>query len=209
MSEAISLTDLPFHELTSRLASHDPVPGGGSASAYAGALAAALVSMVAELTPDDPLAEPLGARARERMAELTDLAQTDADAYARVVVARRMPKATDAEREERRAALRRAMADAASAPLRIAEAAAAVLELVEQLAPIGNPNAASDVGVAGELAAAAFRGAVLNVRINLPYLAADEPLRATLPADVRRLEAQAAPRADRIAAAVASRMEPA
>ena len=100
------------------------------------------------------------------------------------------------------------MAEAASTPLRIAEAAAAVLELAEQLAPIGNPNAASDVGVAGELGLAALRGAVLNVRINLPYLSADEPLRATLPTDVQRLEAQGAPRADRIAAVVAGRMEP-
>jgi formiminotetrahydrofolate cyclodeaminase len=143
------------------------------------------------------------------MAELTDLAQADADAYAKVVAARRMPKANDAERDERRVALRRAMADAASTPLRIAEAAAAVLEFAEQLAPIGNPNAASDVGVAGELGVAALRGAVLNVRINLPYLATDEPLRATLPTEVRRLEAQAGPRADRIAALVAGRMEPA
>lgn len=208
MGDAITLSDLSFHELTNRLASHDPVPGGGSASGFAGAMAAALVSMVAELTRDDPDAARLGAAARERVSQLTDLAQADADAYAAVVAARRLPKSDDAERAVRSAALRRAMAQAASAPLQIAEASAAVLQLAAELAPIGNRNAASDVGVAGELGAAAVRGALLNVRINLPYLAADEPLRGSLPGETRRLEAIAASLADRIAERVASRMEP-
>ena len=208
MAQATSLTDLSFHELTRRLASSDPAPGGGSASALGGAMAAALVSMVAELTRDNERAQQLGAAARVRLAELADLAQADADAYAAVVSARRMTKATEEERQARRDALRGAMAAAAAAPLRIAEAAAAVLELAEELAPIGNPNAASDVGVAGALGVAALRGALLNVRINLPYLAPDEPLRATLPAEVRRLDALATAREDRIAELVAGRMEP-
>jgi methenyltetrahydrofolate cyclohydrolase len=209
MGQATILTDMSFRELTSRLASHDPVPGGGSAAALGGAMAAALVSMVAELTPNDERAQQLGAAGRTRIAELADLAQADADAYAAVVAARRLPKTTEAEGQARSAALRGAMASAAATPLRIAEAAAAVLELAEELAPIGNPNAASDVGVAGALGVAALRGALLNVRINLPYLAPDEPLRATLPAEVRRLDALGTTREDRIAELVAQRMEPA
>jgi formiminotetrahydrofolate cyclodeaminase len=101
------------------------------------------------------------------------------------------------------------MADAARAPLEIAEAALEVLRLAERMAPIGNPNAASDVGVAGLLAGAAVRGALLNVRINLPYLGADEPLRTSLPGDLRRLEGEVATLEDRVAAMVAERMEPA
>ena len=67
--------------------------------------------------------------------------------------------------------------------------AAEVLEMAERIAPIGNRNAVSDAGVAAQLAAAGMRGALLNVRINLPYLPADEPLRLSAPAEIDRLEA--------------------
>ena len=82
-----------------------------------------------------------------------------------------MPKESDAEREARASALRSAMLEAARVPMRIAVVAAEVLEMAERIAPIGNRNAASDAGVAAQLAAAGLRGALLNVRINLPYLA--------------------------------------
>jgi len=208
MGETVTLANLSFTELTERLASRDPVPGGGSASALAGALGAGLVSMVGALTPEEAAGE-LGAAARDLVARLTSLSQADADAYAAVVQARRLPKSTDDERLVRSTALRSAMADAARTPLEIAEAALEVLRLVERMAPIGNPNAASDVGVAGLLAGAAVRGALLNVRINLPYLGADEPLRTSLPDDLRRLEGEVATLEDRVAAMVAERMEPA
>jgi methenyltetrahydrofolate cyclohydrolase len=207
LGDAATLTQLTFDDLTNRLASREPVPGGGSASALAGALAAALLAMVTELTPDDPAASQLGPPARDLVARLGDLAQADADAYGAVVTARRLPRGTDAERNARALAIRSAMADAAGTPLRTAEAALEVLDLAERLAPIGNVNAVSDVGVAGQLAAAAARGALLNVRINLPYLEAGEPLRATLPGDARRVEAEVAAAEDRVAATVAARME--
>ncbi len=207
MGDAETLTQLTFEDLASRLASREPVPGGGSASALTGALAAALVAMVAELTPDDPAASQLGSPARDLVARLGHLAQADADAYGAVVTARRLPRQTDAERTARTLALRSAMAEAAGTPLRTAEAALEVLDLAERLAPIGNVNAVSDVGVAGQLAAAAARGALLNVRINLPYLDAGEPLRASLPGSARRIEADVAAAEDRVAATVAARME--
>lgn len=208
MGNSVILATLSFTELTERLASRDPVPGGGSASALAGALGAGLVSMVGALTAEDAAAE-LGTTARDLLDRLTSLAQADADAYDAVVRARRLPKETDEERLSRSTALRAAMADAARTPLAIAELALEVLRLAERMAPIGNPNAASDIGVAGLLAAAAVRGALLNVRINLPYLGADEPLRSSLPGDARRLEAEASAIEDRVAAMVAERMEPA
>lgn len=208
MGESVTLANLSFTELTERLASSAPAPGGGSASALAGALGAGLVSMVGALTADAAAGE-LGATARDLIARLTALAQADADAYEAVVQARRLPKSTDDERLARSTALRAAMARAAGTPLEIAEAALEALRLTERMAPIGNPNAASDVGVAGLLAGAAVRGALLNVRINLPYLGADDPLRSSLPADVRRLEAEVSAIEDRVAAMVAERMEPA
>lgn len=141
---ATDLRHLSVEELTARLASRAPIPGGGSAAAIAGAMGAALVGMVAELTIGRPDSEP----------HATELA-------------------------------------AAEAPLHAARLAVATLELASRIAPIGNPNAASDAGVAAQLASAAVRGAALNVRINLPYLPAGAELRDTAPAELAQLEARA------------------
>lgn len=198
MGDSTQLTDLPVHDFLERLGSSDPVPGGGSAAALVAAMGAALVAMVAELTIGRPAyaeheetIRKLRFDAVERRAELLDLAQRDADAYDVVVRARHLPKDSEAEKAARSSALQAAMLDAARIPLRAAVVAAEVLDLAERIAPIGNRNAASDAGVAAQLAAAGLRGALLNVRINLPYLAEDEPLRASAPAEIARLEALA------------------
>ena len=178
------LTDLSVTDLVGRLATDDPIPGGGSASALAGAMAAALVHMVVELTRGRPAAEGHEARLREiRLAtaglqsDLLRLAEVDAAAYASVVRARRMPREDERERELRRVQVEMATREATKAPLEIARRAADVLHLAEDLAPIGNRNAVSDVGVAGLLASAALRGAAMNVEINLPSLPDGDPLR--------------------------------
>jgi len=213
MSDQTQLTDLPLHELLERLGSSDPVPGGGSAAALAGAMGAALVAMVAELTIGRPgyaeheeTIRKLRFDALDRRTELLDLAQQDADAYDVVVRARHLPKESDAERAARSSALEAAMLDAARIPLRAAVVASEVLDLAERIAPIGNRNAASDAGVAAQLAAAGLRGALLNVRINLPYLAPDEPMRASAPAEIARLEALAAKGEHAALAAVDARL---
>ena len=178
------LTDLTVTDLVGRLGSDDPIPGGGSASALAGAMAAALVHMVVELTGGRPAAEEHEAALGEiRLAatslqsDLLRLSEVDAAAYASVVRARRMPRGDDRERELRRVEVETATREATTAPLEIARRAADVLHLAEELAPIGNRNAVSDVGVAGLLASAALRGAAMNVEINLPFLVEDDPLR--------------------------------
>ena len=198
MGDSTNLTDLPVHAFLERLGSSDPVPGGGSAAALAAAMGAALVAMVAELTIGRPAYAEHEATVRslrfdalERRTELLDLAQEDATAYDVVVRARHMPKDSEAERSARTQALHEAMREAARIPLRAAVVASEVLDLAERIAPIGNRNAASDAGVAAQLAAAGLRGALLNVRINLPYLADDEPLRQSAPAEISRLEALA------------------
>jgi formiminotetrahydrofolate cyclodeaminase len=198
MGDSTQLADLSMNAFLERLGSSDPVPGGGSASALTAAMGAALVAMVAELTLGRPgyaeheaTLRKLRFDALDRRAELLSLAQQDADAYDTVVRARRMPKESEAEREARSDALGKAMIGAARAPMRAAVVASEVLDLAERIAPIGNRNAVSDAGVAALLAAAGLRGAVLNVRINLPYLPADEPLRATLPPDLDHLAALA------------------
>jgi formiminotetrahydrofolate cyclodeaminase len=208
----ISITDLTTAQLAERLASREPVPGGGSASAIAGAMAAGLVAMVAELTlgrpgADDAWITRIRDGARERMSRLLALAQQDAAAYDAVVRARRLPRETDGQRAERAAAVRAATLEATRVPLSAAEVAVEVAELAAAIAPIGNPNAVSDAGVATHLAGAALHGALLNVRINLPYLPADEALRATAPGDMTRLEEAAARHVSAALAAVTERMK--
>jgi formiminotetrahydrofolate cyclodeaminase len=198
MGDSTQLTNLPLDEFLERLGSSDPVPGGGSAAALAAAMGAALVAMVAELTIGRPAYAEHEATVRhlrfdalDRRAELLSLAEADATAYDLVVRARHMPKDTEAERAARTTALQEAMKEAARIPLRAAVVASEVLDLAERIAPIGNRNAASDAGVAAQLAAAGLRGTLLNVRINLPYLADDDPLRQSAPAEISRLEALA------------------
>lgn len=177
-------SELSVGAFIGQLASDAPAPGGGSASALAGAMGAALVQMVVALTsgrPDaadveDDLRE-LGLAAAGFQSELLQLVEIDAAAYASVVAARRLPRGTDRERELRRVQIDAALREATRAPLTIADRADAVLKLAQRLAPIGSRHAISDAGVAGLLAAAALRGAALNVRINLPYLPEDQPLR--------------------------------
>jgi formiminotetrahydrofolate cyclodeaminase len=188
------LTELSVDELVARLASDAPVPGGGSASALAGSLAAALVHMVVELTAgrseaagDEAALVEIRVAAASLRSELTRLVDADAVAYASVMAARRLPRDSDLEREARRVQLEAAIREATRAPLATARHASDVLELAERMAPIGNRNAVSDIGVAALLAAAAIRGAILNVRINLPFVTNDEELRTGAEAEVTRL----------------------
>lgn len=179
------LTNLPVRELIERLATSDPIPGGGSAAALAGAMAAALVHMVVALTAGRPAAaddeaalDAIAAEAISAQSDLLRLAELDAAAYDGVVRARRLPRGTERERESRHVQVAAATREATTAPLETVRRAADVLDLAERVTPIGNPNAVSDAGVAALLASAAMRGAALNVRINLPHLPADDPLRA-------------------------------
>ena len=160
------------------------MPGGGSAAALAGAMGAALVRMVVELTVGRPAAEghaeeltEIGVAASGWQSELLNLAELDASAYDAVVRARRLPRDSELDKRARDTQVAAAVREATRAPLATARVANEVLGLAERLAPIGNRNAVSDVGVAALLAVAAIRGAAMNVEINLPSLSADEPLR--------------------------------
>ena len=198
-----ALGELTVRALADQLASRAPVPGGGTAAAMAGALGASLVGMVAELTIGRPDAverqdvlEAIRRDAQRLRADLLDLAEADAAAYDAAMQARRLPKTTDDERAQRTTEMRRTMLEAARIPLETARRAREVLDLAVRIAPIGNPNAISDAGVAAQLASAAVRGAVLNVRINLPYLPADDPLRAEAAREAALLEGAARQRED-------------
>jgi formiminotetrahydrofolate cyclodeaminase len=210
---SLSLAELTVRDLTERLASRAPVPGGGSASALAGALGAALVEMVCELTvgkPEyedvDPVARQIGAAAGELRGAMLAAAEEDAAAYLDVVTARRLPRETDEERAARKAAIGEASVAATEVPLRVVRLASDVLDLAASIASIGNRNAVSDAGAAALLAAAAARGAALNVRINLPSLPDAHPLRTDAAARLAELVASVTKREAEALAAVNQRM---
>jgi len=194
------LQDLSVAAFLDRLAAGTPTPGGGSAAALAGALGGALLQMVCRLTIGRDEARPheaaLGAllgQAADLEKRLRDLVDEDALAYDQVMAALRLPKGTEEEKGVRRAALRRANAGATDTPLGTAEACHALLGLAAELAATGNRNALSDIGSAAQVIQAGLRGAVMNVRINLPGLG-DPAQAAQFEARVGQLEEEGARR---------------
>ena len=159
------------------VASSEPVPGGGSVAAYAGALAAALTTMVAGLTlgkkkyaaVESEIAV-IAASAKALMEKLEGLVASDAAAYAAVSTAYKMPKGNEAETDARKQAIATALLAAAEVPLETARACAGVADLAADVAAKGNTNAITDAGVAALLAEAGCKGAAFNVRINVASL---------------------------------------
>lgn len=200
---------VPFRDLTvaafvDRLASAEPVPGGGSAAAIAGSLAAGLVAMVAALSEGRPryaehaaLHAEVGPAARVLADRFLVLADEDSDAYAGFSAAMKLPRETDAERAARSEAIRVAARAASLVPLRTIEACHEVVVLADALAGRSNRNAASDLEVASLLAVAAGRAAAANVLVNLPAIE-DETAAEELLARSERLINEIVRNADRI-----------
>jgi formiminotetrahydrofolate cyclodeaminase len=172
--------DLSLDAFVDRLASAAPVPGGGSASAVAASLGAALVTMVASLSEGRPryiLYADVHRRTKAAGTELSDrllrLADEDAAAYASFAAAVKLPRETPEEQAARTSAIGAAARVAAEVPMRCLEACLEVAEAAELLAARCNVNASSDVSVAALLAEAAARGAAENVLVNLPSVGDD------------------------------------
>jgi len=168
------LVDKSVRQLLDAFAAPTPTPGGGSAAALAGAMAAALLEMVASMsktkngTPEDRAAlDAALPELKTLRALLTDLVDGDSASYDAVVAAYKLPKATDDEKAARKAAVREAMRGATDVPVETARASLAVARLARVVADHGNPNAKSDASVAVGLAMQAAGGARANVEINV------------------------------------------
>lgn len=167
-----SFARLPLASFIDALAAATPAPGGGTASAVAGAMAAGLIAMVARLSQGKRFAEVAGEMAqvaREadvRRSRLLDLADADSAAFDRVMAAYKLPKETDEEKAARTAAIADALTGAARVPLDVARTAMELVPLAAAVAERGNPSSASDAAVAAHLIQTAVLGALLNVEIN-------------------------------------------
>lgn len=172
-TEAKRLVDLTARGLAEETASESPAPGGGSISAYMGALGAALGTMVANLTAhkasyDDRWEEfsEAAARGQQIMEGLLHLVDEDTAAFNRIMDVFAMPKKTDAEKAARAAAMEAATLYATEVPLNTMETAYKAFDVIEEMARNGNPASVTDAGVGALAARAGVRGAFLNVRIN-------------------------------------------
>ena len=166
--------DKRVSEFLDMLASRDPTPGGGSGAALGGALAAALVSMVCNLTigkkgyedAEEQMRDIL-AQSEALRAELPELLEADTQVYGRVMAAYRLPRKTDEDKAARRQAIQEALREASEVPLAIADRCAQVVDLALPAAEHGNNWAVSDAGVGALLAEACMHAALLNVSINM------------------------------------------
>ena len=188
LTEAVSIAS--FFD---QVAGPTPTPGGGTVAAFAGALAACLATMVANLTigkkkfaANETALRGVKAEAGKLRAELLGLARQDSEAFEAVLRAGRLPHGAPEEIEARDRELAAAGLAAARVPIATADACLQVLDLAALAARLANPNAVSDVGVAGLLAAAAGEGALLNVEINLKSLP-DSADKEGVEMDLRRL----------------------
>ncbi len=195
--DAKRLVDLSCRAFAEETAAESPAPGGGSISAYMGALAAALGTMVANLSAhkagwDERWEEfsNIAEHGQAIMEQLLHLVDKDTDAFNRIMAVFGMPKGTEAEKAARAEALEAATLYACEVPLETMETACSVFGVLHDVASKGLKASASDAGVGALAARAAVRGAGLNVRINAAELK-DRDAAASLIAKAEKLEADA------------------
>ncbi len=170
----MKLIDMTVAGFIDELASDSPAPGGGSVSALNGAIAAALTSMVSNLTigkkkyadVEEEMRE-IVSRVSEIQKELLEAVDKDSDAFNVVFAAFKWPKETEEEKAARSAEIQRGTKIAADVPMRVAEKAAELMPLIEKVIMKGNQNSITDACCAMMACRYAVIGALLNVRINL------------------------------------------
>jgi glutamate formiminotransferase/formiminotetrahydrofolate cyclodeaminase len=164
------LVDRTLRAFTDDLSSDAPVPGGGSAAAYAGALGSALAAMVARIAAkksDDSWFADYVTEMDNLRADFLRLVDDDSAAYGGVAQAMKLPKSTDDQKRERTERIQAALLAASRVPLEVAKTSRRLLDACERGIAKSTSATASDIGVGALMAEAALRGASLNVMINL------------------------------------------
>lgn len=206
------IIEQPLTQFLDELASSAATPGGGSGAAIMGALGAALVSMVCNLTigkknyaeVEDEMRDVLhdAEALRQRLA---DMVAEDIAAFNGLMAAYGLPKLTDEDKAARGAAIQHALQAATEAPLACARACAEVIKLSMRAAEVGNRNVISDAGVGALAAQAALRSAALNVDINVPSLR-DQAFAKACRDEMDALLASAVPLSEQAIALVKSKL---
>jgi len=187
------LIDKKVSNFLDELASNSPTPGGGSVAALSGALGAALISMVCNLTigkknyenVEDDIKKIIGSSERLRY-ELNTLIEEDVKAFNNFMATYKMPKETEEERKIRSERVQESLIEAAKVPLQVAYKCLDILTLSEEIAQKGNINLISDVGIAVLMAKAAMDSAILNVKINLKMIK-DEKVKEEIFSSIKEL----------------------
>ncbi len=175
------IKDKPIQQFLDDLASKAPTPGGGSAAAIMGAMGAALVSMVCNLTVGkknyqevEKEIQVVLTKSEQLRTQLTDMVRADVQVFGQVMEAYGMPKENDEEKFLRGEAIQTALRAATDVPLACAKACSEVMALSRTVAEKGNKNVVSDAGVAVLASYAALKSAALNVFINLSSIKDEE-----------------------------------
>jgi Formimidoyltetrahydrofolate cyclodeaminase (EC 4.3.1.4) len=208
----MSVWQLSIEEFLVQSASSAPTPGGGSVSAYVGALAASMVCMVANLTIGKEKYKDVESQVQDILAQGQDLLKAlqmglsqDITEFSNFMAVLKLPKNTEEEKAGRTAKMQEVLVSATNTPLAIAQNCFQVLKLAQALAPIGNKAAISDVGVAAYLAEGSLKSAMFSVDINLPQIK-DTDYQAMVKAERERLFEQAAQICHDTVAVVQSRL---
>lgn len=171
------IADKPISHFLNDLASNSPAPGGGSAAALAGAMGAALTSMVCNLTIGkvkyaevETEMKSVLQQAEKLRAQLTLLVDKDTAAFNKVMEAFALPKETEEQKTKRTAAIQAATKEAARVPLEVMRLCIEGLNLAKTVAEKGNSSSVSDAGVSTIMLYGGLEGAALNVKINLGSL---------------------------------------
>jgi len=187
------LIDKKVSNFLDELASNSPTPGGGSVAALAGALGAALISMVGNLTVgkkkyedvEEDIKKIIGSSEKLRY-ELSQLIEEDVKVFNNFMATYKMPRETENEKKMRTEKIQEALIEAARVPLRVAYKCMEILSLSKEVAEKGSINTVSDAGVAALMAEAALESAILNVKINLKMIK-DEKVRTELSSSIKEI----------------------
>lgn len=207
-----SLISMNLRQFANETASESAAPGGGSISAYVGALGIALGTMVSNLSANKrgwdgkiPYYAGIGEQGQGLKDRLLELVDKDTDAFNQIMNAIKMPKSTDSEKAARSAALVAATKNAIEIPLLVMKTSHENYALLREMANNGNPASASDVGVGALCTHTAIEGAFLNVKINLPGIS-DEAYVADIMGQAQKISDSSVTERDEILSIVESKI---